>query len=337
MSQQLLDYGDGIYAVDADYVRPLLAAIHLIVDDGRVAVVDTGTQAALPRIEQALTALGLGWNDVEYVILTHVHLDHAAAAGPLMQRVPNAKLVVHPRGVRHMVDPRQLWAAVREVYGAEAVQALYGDPIAVPSERIVAAVDALRLNLGSRTLELLETPGHARHHICIRDGASGSVFTGDVFGMSYRELDEPAPAGASDADEGLRRFIFPTTSPSQFDPIALHRSIDRVLALQPPALFLTHFGRVRSVPSLGERLHRMIDGHVAVALNERDRGADRQTEIRAGLAWMLLEELRVFGSKVSQERALELMAVDLKLNAQGLVCWLDSIAQRDMAVEGFGR
>jgi glyoxylase-like metal-dependent hydrolase (beta-lactamase superfamily II) len=328
----LIDYGDGIYALDAGYVRPQLAAIHLVVDSGRAAVIDSGTMASMARVEQALSALGLSAEDVDYVVLTHVHLDHAAGAGLLMQRCANAKLVVHPRGVRHMAGPDALWAAVCEVYGGERARALYGELLPVPAERIVAAVHGARLALGARELELIETPGHARHHICIRDGATGGIFTGDVFGFAYRDFDEPAAPEAADAeDAGLRRFIFPTTSPSQFDPVAMQRSIDLLLALQPPALYQTHFGRIRPRGQMVARLRRLIDAHVAIALAERHCGTAREARIRAGLTQLLLDELRAFGSRLPEQRALALMAVDLDLNAQGLVCWLDALAEQPAA------
>ena len=121
------DYGKGIIAFDAGYVRPILAAIHLVVEQGRVAFVDTGTNNALDNALAALNKLGLDNPAVDYVILTHIHLDHAGGAGSLMAAFPNARLVVHPRGARHMAEPSRLVAGVTAVYGADYVQRVYGE------------------------------------------------------------------------------------------------------------------------------------------------------------------------------------------------------------------
>ena len=240
MNASVIDYSDGISAVDSGYVRPHLDAIHLIVEGGRVAVVDTGTNDSVPHVLNALAAKGLGPEAIDFVILTHVHLDHAGGAGLLMQKAPNAKLVVHPRGARHMIDPSKLMQATRDVYGVEAATAMYGDIVPVPAERVIETSDGSTVSLAGRTLTFYDTPGHAKHHNCIRDARTGHLFTGDMFGLSYRELDRDG-----------RQFVFPATTPSQFDPDAFHRSIDRMTALGPEALYLTHYGRVVDVPRIG--------------------------------------------------------------------------------------
>lgn len=309
---ELLSYEHGIHALDAGYIRPLLAAIHLIVERGRVTVVDTANNAALPRVLAALQALGLSPANVDYVFLTHVHLDHAGGAGALMRAFPEARLVVHPRGARHMADPGKLFAAVQAVYGAEEAHRLYGDPLPVAADRIIAADDGYNFNLGDRTLTCLDTPGHASHHLCLLDTRSGCLFTGDIFGLSFRELDV----------EG-RPSIIPTTTPTQFDPDIMHKSVDRILAHRPPAVYLTHFARVEDVPRLGGDLHRLIEAHVAIAERERDTGPERGARILAGL-WALMEvEAARQGWRLKPDRWRAVLESDIELNAQGLDYWLD--------------
>ncbi|HRE16427.1 MAG TPA: MBL fold metallo-hydrolase, partial [Rhodocyclaceae bacterium] len=168
------DYQNGIYAFDAGYVRPILAAIHMVVEQGRVAFIDTGSNDSLPNAMAALERLGLDADAVDYVVLTHIHLDHAGGAGTMMQAFPHARLIVHPRGARHMAEPGKLVAGVTAVYGAEYVQRVYGEILPVPAERIVEAGEGFEFSLAGRQFLCLDTPGHARHHICIVDQRTGS-------------------------------------------------------------------------------------------------------------------------------------------------------------------
>ncbi|MFO1424779.1 MAG: MBL fold metallo-hydrolase [Candidatus Competibacteraceae bacterium] len=307
-----LRYDHGIYAVDAGYIRPWLNAIHFIVEHGRVAVVDTANNAALPRALQALRILGLSPTCVDYVFLTHVHLDHAGGAGAMMRAFPEARLVVHPRGARHMADPTQLFAAVQAVYGADEAHRLYGEPLPVPTDRILVAGDGYSIDLAGRILICLETPGHARHHLCLHDPRGGCLFTGDIFGLSFRELDVDG-----------RPSVIPTTTPTQFEPATMHASVDRILACQPEALYLTHFSRVTDIPRLGDDLHRLIDAHVAVAERERDAGPARGARILDGL-WALMDaEAARQGWRLDAEQWREVLRMDVELNAQGLDYWLD--------------
>lgn len=308
------DYGNGIVAFDAGYVRPLLAAIHMLVEDGRVAFVDTGTNDTLPTAMAALQRLGLGPEAVDYVILTHIHLDHAGGAGSMMRTFPNARLVVHPRGARHMAEPSKLIAGVCEVYGQAYVDRVYGNILPIPAERIIEAPDGHLVSLAGRDLLCLDTPGHARHHICILDKRTGGIFSGDMFGLSYREL-----------DVGERQFIFPTTTPTQFEPEAMRRSIDRLLGFDPEAIYLTHYSRVRNVQALGRDLLRRVDRHVEIALREKEAGIHRHERIKSGLAAYLQEEVRAHGCTLSERTVSDIWENDLELNAQGLEVWLDSL------------
>lgn len=308
----VIDYEYGISAIDSGFGRPRMDAIHLIVEGAHAALVDTGTNASLPHVLAALAAKGLAPEQVEYVVLTHIHLDHAGGAGALMRVLPNARLTVHPRGARHMADPSRLVAGTNAVYGEAQARRMYGEILPVPVERILETPEGATIRLGSRELLFLDTPGHARHHACIRDSRSGHLFAGDMFGLSYREL-----------DVGGRQFVFPSTTPVQFDPAAMHASIDRLLALRPEAIYITHYGQLRDVPRLGADLHRLVDAHVDAALRHGGAGAGRHAGIKSALAEILLAEARRQGWRMASDALLELMAVDLELNAQGLCAWLD--------------
>lgn len=310
---QLTHYEHGIYSIDANYVRPKLAAIHLIVEKGRAAFVDTGCNDSLPAALAALDELGIPAGSVDYVILSHIHLDHAGGAGVMMNAFANARLVVHPRGARHMADPGKLIEGASTVYGADAVLRLYGDVLPIDASRILEATPGLCVDLAGRELLCLETPGHAKHHIAIVDKKTGHIFTGDIFGLSYRELDTDG-----------RQFIFPTTTPIQFDPDAMHASIDLLLSYQPQAFYLTHFSQIRDVAAKGAELHRLVDAHVAIARREKNSGSDRHLRIRDGLTRLLLKETARFGCCLPEHEILDIFDSDLELSAQGLGVWIDS-------------
>lgn len=308
---ELLRYDHGIYALDSGYLRPQLAAIHLIVEQGRAVIIDTASYTSRSRVVEALHVLGLTPTSVDYVFLTHIHLDHAGGAGVLMQTFPDARLVVHPRGAAHMADPTKLFAAVRAVYGAAEADRLYGEPTPVPADRIITAGEGFTFELAGRPLVCWDTPGHARHHLCLWDARSGGLFTGDIFGLSFRELDVDG-----------RPSILPTTTPTQFDPAAMHHSVDRILRQQPAAVYLTHFARVSETQRLGGDLHRLIDAHVAIAERERDAGPDREARILEGL-WALMDaEAERQGWRLGREQWREVLRADIELNAQGLHHWL---------------
>jgi glyoxylase-like metal-dependent hydrolase (beta-lactamase superfamily II) len=310
------DFGNGIVAFDSGYVRPLLAAIHLIVENNRVAFIDTGTNEALPNALAALKKIGVDVTAVDYVILTHIHLDHAGGAGAMMQTFPNAKLVVHPRGVRHMAEPSKLIAGVSAVYGSKYVERVYGEIVPVSAERIITAVDGHVVTLAGRRLICLDTPGHARHHICIIDDRTGGIFTGDTFGLSYRELDIDG-----------RQFVFPTTTPSQFDPESMRQSMARLLDLSPPAMYLTHYGQLYDVAQRGLDLRRRLDALVELALAERAAGDARHGRIKNAMTKYLLSEIRDYGCSLPEKTLLSIWETDLELNSQGLVHWLESDVQ----------
>jgi len=307
---QTLDHG--IHVVDTGFHRPMFDASFLIEERGRAAFVDTGTNHSVPRLLAALAAAGLAPGAVDFVIATHVHLDHAGGVGLLMQQLPAARLVVHPLGARHLIDPTRLMDSARRVYGADEVARSYGDVVGVDAERVLRTADDMVLDFAGRPLKFLDTPGHARHHHCIWDERSRGFFTGDTFGLSYREFDTAA-AGA---------WIMPTTTPIQFEPEALRRSIQRMLAYRPECMYLTHYGRVTEVPRLAGLLLEQMDAMVALALALPNDDA-RHAAMARGFGEIYLKSLRAHGCTLADAQILDLLALDLELNAQGMAVWLN--------------
>ena len=301
---------DGVFVIDTGFHRPLFDASFLLVENGRAAFIDTGTNFAVPRLLAALTDLGLAPSAVDYVIPTHVHLDHAGGAGLLMQSLPNAALLVHPRGARHMIDPTALYQGALAVYGQAEMERAYGSLVPVPAERVQASTDGMTVALAGRPLLFIDTPGHARHHHCIWDERSRGWFTGDTFGLSYREFDNAHGA-----------WILPTSTPVQFEPEPLRQSIQRLLSRQPAWMYLTHYGRVGDVQRLAGLLFEQIDAMVALALAQRG-ATERHAALKSGLTQLCRDQLLRHGVE-DVEAGIAGLALDIELNAQGLGIWLD--------------
>jgi glyoxylase-like metal-dependent hydrolase (beta-lactamase superfamily II) len=308
---KLTDFSAGITAIDADYVRPGLAAAHLVVDSGRAAFVDTGTTLSLPNLMGALAARNVDPADVDWVLATHVHLDHAGGAGALMRELPNARCAVHPRGARHLVEPSKLIAGSIAVYGEEQYRTLYGELVPVDENRVFVPEDGANITLGTRVLELIHTPGHALHHYCIVDRDHELIFSGDTFGISYRDFDVDG-----------REFIFPTTTPVHFDPDALCRSVDRLMSYEPKSIFLTHFAEVRDLRRLARQMKERVQAFAD--LGRRYASApDRGSKLRRGMFAQLAGWLDEHGFPRDDTKRHYLLDGDIELNCQGVEVWLD--------------
>lgn len=297
-----------IFVVDAEYYRPELASIHLLRSGDSFAVIDTGTTESVTAIETALAELGASFEQVEKVILTHIHLDHAGGAGALMQKCANATLIVHPRGARHMVDPSKLVAGATAVYGEKEFARLYGQIVPVEESRVETPEDGDTITLGAKTLTFYDTPGHASHHHCIHESSSNSVFTGDTLGVGYRALRNDTHA-----------FVCPTTTPVQFNPEALHASINKVMALHPEYLYLTHYSELKPSTRIIAGLHEQIDDYVALTEVAMKEGGEKQLceQITEYLITRATNEL----PDLAPEVARKWLELDANLNSQGLAFW----------------
>ena len=305
------NHGDGITAIDTALLRPLFDASHLVVDNGRAAFVDCGVNASVPLLLAALEQENIDPGDVDYVFLTHVHLDHAGGAGLLMQSLPNANAVLHPRGAPHMIDPAKLIRGAQAVYGEAEYFRQYGDIEAIPEARVIVAEDGQDFTFGNRTFTSVYTEGHARHHHCFHDAASGSVFTGDSFGLSYRELDTEKGA-----------FIYPTTTPVHFDPPEAHKAIDRIMGFSPKQLFLTHYSTIAELDRLSVDLHKRIDDFVDLVTRHADE-EDRTAKVHESMYDYFIDELTEHGFADGEAAIREIVGKDVELNTMGLEFWLD--------------
>lgn len=311
METASIDLGHGISQLDTGYMQPGVAALYLMQQGQQVAIIETGTAHSVPAVLAALTGRGLSADSVAYVIPTHVHLDHAGGAGELMHVCPNARLVIHPFGARHMIDPGKLEAGTKAVYGEQAFRKLYGELKPVEQTRVIEAPDNFELDFNGRKLCFLDTPGHARHHFCIYDETSSGIFSGDTFGLSYPQLETRHGP-----------FIFPTTTPVQFDPQAMLASIERLLALDPDNIYLTHFGRITPTGNIVRQLKDGIKDFTTIALTEKDAGEQRLQRIEQRMMDYLLGKLQQQGCIVAEDECRTILQNDVALNAQGLEVWL---------------
>jgi glyoxylase-like metal-dependent hydrolase (beta-lactamase superfamily II) len=290
---------------------PRFAAAYLVVEGDRAAFVDTNTARAVPGFLQELDASGIARADVDYLVVTHVHLDHAGGTAALAEACPNATILAHPRAAKHLVDPAKLIAGATRVYGRETFEELYGrvDPVARGRIRVVE--DGERVDFNGREWRILHTRGHADHHFCLHDPGAGALFAADAFGLRYPDL------------QGYGTFALPSTSPTGFRPAEARAAIDRILELEPARVFLGHYGEVEAaeLPEVARQLKAHL--HMAEELALEAEATDLSDEELQGwveprlLAYVrgVLDGLGPLGADPG---TWDLLAMDLELNAQGI-------------------
>mgnify|MGYP005622293569 FL=1 len=304
---------DGISVIDSGYFSKDFAAIYLLRQGNEVAIIETGNKYSATNVQKALKMDGLSFSDVAYIIPTHVHLDHAGGAGELMNRCQNAQLIVHPRGARHMINPSKLIEGAMTVYGEENFNKLYGEIIPIDSSRVIEADDNFILDFEGRELKFIDTPGHARHHFCVWDKQTESMFTGDTFGISYRDLDKENEV-----------YIFPSTSPVQFDPEALIKSIYKIMEYKPQRVCLTHFAAIKPTQKVVDQL---IDGIHFVSNLAKKYATENDAEliIQDEMMSYLLKGIEKIGND-DLEFCRDRLKLDVEINTQGLIYWQQKIS-----------
>ncbi len=234
-----------------------------VIQEEKLTIVETGPSPSVKYIKEGLQALGYRLEDLEYVIVTHIHLDHAGGVGLLLRECPNAKVIVHERGARHLIDPTRLAAGARGVYG-EQFQELF-EPIApVYEDQVMIKKEGETLTIGENcTLEFWDTPGHSNHHLSIYDPISHGIFSGDTVGIRYEQL----------AKEGLD-FYLPSTSPNQFNPTAMLASINRMKALDLEVLYFGHYGHTENAKDAFQQVEMWLPIFVEEAREVHEEGGD---------------------------------------------------------------
>ena len=294
--------------IDCDYVMPQLAASYLREEGGEVAFIEANTTHAVPRLLAALKTAGLAAEAVKYVIVTHVHLDHAGGASALMRACPNATLLAHPRAARHLIDPTRLVASAQKVYGAEAFERLYGTIEAIDAKRVRALEDGERVTLGAAPFQFLHTRGHANHHFVVHDEQRQVVYTGDAFGLVYPAL------------QRAQRFAYPSTSPTDFDGPAAIASVKRVVDLKARAVALTHFGQFEDVEVIAAQLIGWLELSTRL-VEEGAKSGDETGTLEQRFKWQLDQAFELAASRAGLalgETDRQLIRFDSELNGQGL-------------------
>ena len=301
-----IQLNDRIYLIDGFDLGVAERTGTYVINEEELTLVDTGPSPSVKHIKAGLQKLGLSLHQVKYIIVTHVHLDHAGGAGLLLQECENATVVVHPKGARHLADPKRLVAGAKMVYG-ERFSELFDPVIPIPEERILIKDEGELLKIGpNSTLEFLDTPGHAKHHFSIYDPVSNSIFSGDTVGIRYEQL----------ISEGVDLFL-PSTSPNQFDPDAMQNAIDRMLKMNLDYIYFGHFG-MTNTPN---KALKQVAKWLIVFMNEAEAVVSEQKDhhvLADRLLTRVREHLRKF--TIGDDHAVyELIELDMQVSALGIM------------------
>ncbi|UOR10537.1 MBL fold metallo-hydrolase [Halobacillus amylolyticus] len=280
-----------------------------VLQEEQLTLVETGPSPSVPHVLEGLKDLNLDPADVKYIILTHIHLDHAGGAGLLLNECPQAQVIVHRRGSRHLADPSRLITGARAVYG-ESFNDLFDPILPIPEDRLLIKEDGDTLKIGADcTLRFFDTPGHAKHHLGIYDPVSNGIFTGDTIGIRYHQTE----------DHGLT-FYLPSTSPNQFDPEAMQQSMDRIKDMKVDRIYFGHFGESKEPEKVFMQVSEWIPVFVEAAEESSKNGNGMEgTQLR------LLEKVSGYLKEQGipdDHPVYEVLKLDFEVCAMGLMDYL---------------
>lgn len=281
-----------------------------VIADGDITLVETSASPSIPHILKGLNDLGIALEEITYIILTHIHLDHAGGAGLFLQHCPSAKVIVHPKGARHLEDPTRLIAGAKEVYG-EDFDKLFNPILPIPHDKIIVKEDKTSLQTSENcTLTFYDTPGHANHHLSIFDPVSRGMFSGDTVGVYYRELEQ----------DGIE-FYLPSTSPNQFNPEAMLAAADLYESLDVKRIYFGHYGVSENPMEVYKQLRYWLPIFVETAetaFKQYETFKEQVAITRTNIFDKVTTHLATLGI-AKDHPVFEILQLDLEVCAMGLI------------------
>lgn len=305
-----LKLNDRIYLIDGYDMGLTERTGTYVIQEEKLTIVETGPSPSVKHLKEGLQELGFSLDEVKYIIVTHIHLDHAGGAGLLLQECPNAKVVVHPKGARHLAEPERLIAGARAVYGSK-FDDLFDPIVAIPEERLLTRAEGETLQIGENcTLTFFDTPGHANHHFGIYDPVSNGMFTGDTVGVRYEQL----------AKDGVN-LVLPSTSPNQFNPEAMQKAIERFQNMKLSYIYYGHFGMTADAEAGLAQVSEWLPLFLETAKDVKREQKDHE-ELAKRLLALVKDHLR--GQEIPDDHEVyQIIQIDTEVGAMGLLDYLE--------------
>jgi glyoxylase-like metal-dependent hydrolase (beta-lactamase superfamily II) len=308
MKNKPINLGNRIYLIDGfDLGLPCRTGTYVINEEA-LTLVETGPSMSVPYILNGLKELNLNPRDVQYIIVTHIHLDHSGGAGLLLKDCPNAKVVVHPKGARHLADPSRLILGAKAVYGDD-FERLFEPIVPIPEEKLLLKEDGETLKLSdSCELTFHHTPGHADHHFSIYDPISNGMFTGDTIGVRYDQIKE-------------FEFYLPSTSPNQFRPVEMLNSLNKIIKeLQVDYIYFGHFNMSTNPAEVYKQISYWLPKFVEIGETVYRKGQDH--EVLSNEIMAIVQDTLQKKNVPEGHHVYELIKLDLQVCSMGIIDYL---------------
>nr|WP_255648112.1 MBL fold metallo-hydrolase [Pseudalkalibacillus hwajinpoensis] len=282
-----------------------------VLHEEELTIIETSASPSIPHLISGLEKLQIDLNLVRHIIVTHIHLDHAGGAGLLLEKCPNARVLVHSKGARHLENPTRLIKGAKAVYG-ERFKELFEPILPIPEDRLMILKDYDELKIGqNRTLTFIDTPGHAKHHFSIHDSKTNGMFVGDTVGVYYPQLET--------------ELYLPSTSPNQFDPDDMLASAEKIMSFQPSHIYFGHYGKSNNPDEVIRQLTTWLS--VFLRITEEVTSQEKPNDERSEhLFKSLLSTVQgvLFKEGVPLEHPVyQYIKMDLQVSALGLIDYAD--------------